>query len=73
MNIIWERSRQAVVLMLFMLMTVTICVGFALSIIALLTYENGYRIELARWVIETLVGGFVAGLIGFIMVKSFER
>jgi hypothetical protein len=69
----WENSRQVVVLFWFLAFSVILFLAMILSVTVLFTSADEPTRDLAKWVLETLVGGFIAGLIGFWAVKSFER
>jgi hypothetical protein len=69
----WAMWRQIVVIFLFVMGAILICFAVGVSLHTLLTIESGHRLEIAKWTLETMLGAFVAGLIGFVMVKSFEK
>ncbi|MEA3066169.1 MAG: hypothetical protein QOJ27_2630 [Sphingomonadales bacterium] len=55
------------------LVALVLFTAFAWSSWVLLPTAASEKREIARWVLETEVGGFVAGLIGMWVVKSFEK
>jgi hypothetical protein len=69
----WENARQYLVLFSLGSIAIVLLLAFLWSVWILLPQEAVERRELARWVLETEVGGLVAGLIGLWAVKSFER
>jgi hypothetical protein len=69
----WETSRQMVVLFWFASGSLLILIGAVASGLTLIMSDNEHNIHVAKWVLETVVGGLVAGLIGFWAVKSFEK
>lgn len=69
----WENARQAMVLFWFLAFSIVLFLALVLSITTLYVSSDDATRHLAMWVLETLVGGFIAGLIGFWAVKSFER
>jgi hypothetical protein len=73
MNRIWREAQQIIVLALFLMGAVIIFMGMGFSVMTLLTEENDHQVELAKWILETELGALVAGLIGFTLVKSFEK
>ena len=68
-----ENIRQIIVLGVFSLIAIYIIFGLTISTWNLLTMGEGVQLERSKWVIETLLGGLIAGLIGFIGVKTFEK
>ena len=69
----WESARQYLVLACLSAITLVLLAAFAWSVWVLLPSDPRERTELARWVLETEIGGLVAGLIGLWAVKSFEK
>lgn len=69
----WENSRQLLVLVALAIVTLVLAVAFAWSVWTLIPTDPAKRIEIAQWILETEVGGLVAGLIGLWAVKSFEK
>lgn len=69
----WENSRQWLVIVSLGAMTLVLLLAFLWSAWVLLPTDPNNRQELARWVLETEVGGLAAGIIGLWVVKSFEK
>lgn len=69
----WENYRQYLVISWFSVVTIVLFLALVLSITVILTSSDDRNLETAKWILETLVGGFIAGLIGFWAVKSFEK
>jgi hypothetical protein len=69
----WALWRQGIVLSLFVAAALLIVAGVGVSVYTLLSVESGHRVDIAKWVLETMLGALVAGIIGFAMVKSFEK
>lgn len=68
----WANFRQILTISAFSAGMVVITFSLLFSIYILLTKSADVS-ELAKWILETLLGGLIAGLIGFWAVKSFER
>jgi hypothetical protein len=68
-----ENWRQNIVLGGFMLAVLLIFFALFISAWNLLTVHEGWVVERSTWVVETLVGGLIAGLIGFVAVKTYEK
>lgn len=69
----WENFRQGLTIAFFVTGFLAILFGLSFAVYTLATLPESDREELAKWIIETLCGGLVAGLIGFWALKSFEK
>ena len=69
----WENYRQFLVLSTFTVGAALILAGLVFSIYSLLSSDDPELIALSKWILETLLGALLAGLIAFWAVKSFEK
>jgi hypothetical protein len=69
----WENFRQLLTMSFFGGGFILIIISFVFAVYTLATLPHGNPEEFAKWIIEVIVGGLVAGLIGFWAVKSFEK
>ena len=68
-----ENFRQAFVLFWFLIVTAFTIFALLTAGWVLLFQGEGANVERAKWLCETVLGGFVAGIIGFAAIKSFEK
>lgn len=68
----WANVRQLLTIVTFIIGLIGILAALCFSGFILLT-RGPDPVDLSKWILETLLGALVAGLIGFWAVKSFEK
>lgn len=68
-----ENFRQILVLIWLLIVSTFTVLALLMAGWVLLFEPEGANVERAKWLYETVLGGFVAGIIGFVAIKTFER